>query len=114
MIEAPGYERLITHVFRDHDQYLDSDVVFGVRSSLVADWVEGPDGVYSAELRLCAEPGGTMIYTFTLIDKPEMAALRQRVRPEHKAYIANVADRIAFAGPLTHDDGVAMICTTNC
>ena len=50
-----------------------------------------------------------MIYTFTLIDKPEMAALRQRVRPEHKAYIAEVADRIAFAGPLTHDDGVAMI-----
>ena len=38
-IEAPGYERLITHVFRDGDVYLDSDAVFGVRSSLVADWV---------------------------------------------------------------------------
>ena len=50
-----------------------------------------------------------MIYAFTLIDKPQMGELRQRVRPEHKAYIAAVADRIAFAGPLTHDDGVAMI-----
>lgn len=49
MIEAPGYERLITHVFRDHDQYLDSDVVFGVRSSLIADWVKLPDGSYSLE-----------------------------------------------------------------
>jgi hydroxyquinol 1,2-dioxygenase len=39
MIEAPGYERLITHVFRDGDPYLDSDAVFGVRSSLIADWV---------------------------------------------------------------------------
>jgi hydroxyquinol 1,2-dioxygenase len=39
MIEAPGYERLITHVFRDGDKYLDSDAVFGVRSSLIADWV---------------------------------------------------------------------------
>jgi hydroxyquinol 1,2-dioxygenase len=38
-IEAPGYERLITHVFRTGDKYLDSDAVFGVRSSLIADWV---------------------------------------------------------------------------
>ncbi|HEY3164812.1 MAG TPA: intradiol ring-cleavage dioxygenase [Candidatus Limnocylindrales bacterium] len=38
-IVAPGFERLITHVFRDGDPYLDSDAVFGVRSSLVADWV---------------------------------------------------------------------------
>ena len=50
-----------------------------------------------------------MIYVFRLLDKPETAALRARVRPEHKAYLAQVADRIAFAGPLTHDDGVAMI-----
>jgi uncharacterized protein YciI len=50
-----------------------------------------------------------MIYVFVLVDKPERAELRQRVRPEHKAYLAAVADRIAFAGPLTHDDGVAMI-----
>jgi hydroxyquinol 1,2-dioxygenase len=35
MIEAAGYETLITHVFREGDQYLDSDVVFGVRSSLI-------------------------------------------------------------------------------
>ena len=38
MITAPGYERLITHVFRDDDPYLDSDAVFGVRSSLLASW----------------------------------------------------------------------------
>jgi hydroxyquinol 1,2-dioxygenase len=46
MIEAPGYERLITHVFRDHDQYLDSDVVFGVRSTLIAEWTQQADGSY--------------------------------------------------------------------
>lgn len=50
-----------------------------------------------------------MVYVFVLVDKPEHAALRQRVRPEHKAYLAAVAERIAFAGPLTHDDGVTMI-----
>lgn len=44
MITAPGYERLITHVFRNGDRYLDSDAVFGVRSSLIADWIEHPPG----------------------------------------------------------------------
>jgi uncharacterized protein len=50
-----------------------------------------------------------MIYTFILIDKPGAAELRQRVRPEHKAYLALVAGRMAFAGPLTSDDGQTMI-----
>jgi hydroxyquinol 1,2-dioxygenase len=44
MIDAPGYERLITHVFRSDDRYLDSDAVFGVRQSLVADWNVQADG----------------------------------------------------------------------
>ncbi|VTU36792.1 intradiol ring-cleavage dioxygenase [Variovorax sp. PBL-E5] len=44
MIEAPGYETLITHVFRDGDAYLDSDAVFGVRESLVAPWTKSADG----------------------------------------------------------------------
>ena len=50
-----------------------------------------------------------MIYVFTLIDKPESQALRQRMRPEHKAYLGVMAERIAFAGPLTTDDGHTMI-----
>ena len=45
MIAAPGYERLVTHIFRDGDKYLDSDAVFGVRSSLIADWVRHEPGV---------------------------------------------------------------------
>jgi hydroxyquinol 1,2-dioxygenase len=44
MITAPGCERLITHVFREGGAYLDGDAVFGVRSSLVADWVRHPAG----------------------------------------------------------------------
>jgi len=35
MISAPGYERLVTHVFIDGDKYLDSDAVFGVKDSLI-------------------------------------------------------------------------------
>jgi len=53
VIVAPGYDRLVTHVFRHGDRYLDSDAVFGVRRSLVADWVRhapgrAPDGQVSA------------------------------------------------------------------
>ena len=50
-----------------------------------------------------------MLYALRLLDKPDHGAVRDRVRPEHKAYLAAVADRIAFAGPLTHDDGRTMI-----
>ena len=31
-------------MFRDGDGYLDSDAVFGVRHSLIADWLEHPAG----------------------------------------------------------------------
>jgi len=36
LVNAKGYEPLITHVFMDGDKYLDSDVVFGVKDDLVA------------------------------------------------------------------------------
>lgn len=49
-----------------------------------------------------------MIFVFTLFDRTDAGDLRQRVRPEHKAYLASVADRIAFAGPLLADDGSTM------
>ena len=56
MITAPGYETLVTHVFRNGDRYLDSDVVFGVRESLVADWVQQPDGSYLLEYDFVLNP----------------------------------------------------------
>ena len=49
-----------------------------------------------------------MLFAFILIDKPGAVDLRQQVRPEHKTYLAAVADRIAVAGPFTHDDGSTM------
>lgn len=56
MIEADGYERLITHVFRSDDRYLDSDAVFGVRESLVADWVRQSDGSYTLDFDFVLNP----------------------------------------------------------
>jgi hydroxyquinol 1,2-dioxygenase len=36
LVDAEGYEPLVTHVFIDGDQYLHSDAVFGVKPELVA------------------------------------------------------------------------------
>lgn len=35
MISAPGYRTLVTHLFFEGDEYLDSDAVFGVKPSLI-------------------------------------------------------------------------------
>lgn len=51
----------------------------------------------------------TVLFAFHLIDRPGAGALRSELRPLHKAYLGRVADRIAFAGPLTTNDGAAMI-----
>ncbi|HEY7131271.1 MAG TPA: intradiol ring-cleavage dioxygenase [Candidatus Limnocylindrales bacterium] len=60
LIDAHGFERLITHVFVAGDPYLDSDAVFGVRTSLVAEWVRHEPG------EGFDEPYHTLDYTFVL------------------------------------------------
>ena len=56
LIKADGYETLITHVFRSDDPYLDSDAVFGVRQSLIADWKQQADGTYLVEYDFVLNP----------------------------------------------------------
>lgn len=65
MITVPGYKTLITHVFKEGDHYLDADAVFGVRSSLIADFERhepgrAPDG------KKLEVPFYTMKYDFML------------------------------------------------
>src|SRR4051794_37872313 len=43
MATAERYQRLITHVFVEGDEHLDSDAVFGVRSALIAPFVRDGD-----------------------------------------------------------------------
>ena len=45
LIAAEGYETLITHLFVDGDQYLDSDAVFGVKKSLIRTYTRQDPGV---------------------------------------------------------------------
>lgn len=50
-----------------------------------------------------------MIFAILLMDRPGTAELRLQIRPEHRAYLGKMADRIAFAGPLTSEDGQATL-----
>ena len=43
-ITAPGYETLITHLFKKGAKYIDSDVVFGVKDKLIVDFKQHPAG----------------------------------------------------------------------
>ena len=44
LVEAPGYHRIITHLFQRGDQYLDVDVVYGVKQQLIVDFNKRPAG----------------------------------------------------------------------
>lgn len=49
MVQKPGFDTLVTHIFADNDPYLDSDAVFGVLSSCIASFDQhgpghAPDG----------------------------------------------------------------------
>jgi len=56
MIEAPGHEKLVTHLFVRGDEYLDSDAVFGVKDSLIVDFAKNPEGVHAVHYDFVLKP----------------------------------------------------------
>ncbi|MGY1742077.1 MULTISPECIES: dioxygenase family protein [unclassified Blastococcus] len=44
LLDVPGFEPLITHLFQEGAEYLDSDVVFGTKQELVVRFDERPAG----------------------------------------------------------------------
>ena len=65
LVNAKGYEPLITHVFIDGDKYLDSDVVFGVKDELIAK-VEKRGDPATPDGKPVAPPWHLMSYEFRL------------------------------------------------
>jgi catechol 1,2-dioxygenase len=77
IISAPGFETLTTHLFVNGDEYLDSDAVFGVKDSLIVDFVRHDDPGEIAERGL-SEPFFTAEYEFVL-ERAAVAAEREAV-----------------------------------
>lgn len=65
MVSATGFQTLVTHVFAEGDRYLDSDAVFGVKSSLIAPFTRHEPGLAPDGKRL-DRPYYTMRYDFIL------------------------------------------------
>ena len=70
-ISAPGYDGCVTHLFQKGDEFIETDVVYGVKEPLIVDFVEEAAGqgadrrdarhaVLRGEVRLraAAEGGG--------------------------------------------------------
>jgi protocatechuate 3,4-dioxygenase beta subunit len=53
-VQAPGHRQVVTHLFVRGDKYLDSDVVFGVKDSLIVDFgaQDGPRHTVHYDFRL--------------------------------------------------------------
>lgn len=65
MVQAPGYQTLITHVFAEGDEYLDTDAVFGVKESLISAFERHEPGT-APDGRALDEPFYTMSYDIVL------------------------------------------------
>ena len=65
MIAAPDHETLVTHVFAEGDKYLDSDVVFGVKDSIIRPYTEHAPGT-APDGTLVGERYATLSYDFRL------------------------------------------------
>ena len=70
MVKAPGYETLITHVFDEDDDHLDSDAVFGVKSSLITGFERHEPGT-APDGKEMDVPFYTMTYDIVLAPSKE-------------------------------------------
>ncbi|WP_203590987.1 intradiol ring-cleavage dioxygenase [Streptomyces sp. SID13031] len=74
MVTAPGFSRLITHVFAAGDEHLHDDAVFGVKDSLIAEVTEHPAGT-APDGRVLDQPYSTVQYDLVLATTEETRSL---------------------------------------
>ncbi|GIZ48745.1 hypothetical protein CKM354_001179500 [Cercospora kikuchii] len=80
MLEAPGYDKLVTALYPRGDQYETSDPVFGVKDSLIVDL--GVVDKQIAEQYDVKEGTRLLKYDFVLASDAEADALRKKKREE--------------------------------
>jgi hydroxyquinol 1,2-dioxygenase len=66
LVEAPGHHRLITHLFQRGCQYLETDVVYGVKEPLIVDFQSMPAGSKAPNGETIATPFYVIRYDFSL------------------------------------------------
>ncbi|KAL0579468.1 hypothetical protein V5O48_002509 [Marasmius crinis-equi] len=82
MIEAPGYEKLVTALYPRNDPYISSDAVFGVKSSLIVDLKPVDDtSVTLARGFKEAKPHQELKFDFILATSEECQEARRKSMP---------------------------------
>ena len=79
LVLKDGYQSVQTELFNSDDQYLDSDAVFGVKASLVVDYVKNADSAV-AKKRGFSGPHYETRYDFTLKRAVEVLDLAAEYR----------------------------------
>jgi hydroxyquinol 1,2-dioxygenase len=80
ILSARGYQKIITHLFKRGTEYLDKDVVFGVKQELITDFTKQPPGITPTGER-SDTPFWTIDYDFVLApeDAKAKAGLKEAV-----------------------------------
>ncbi len=73
IMSAPGYQKIITHLFKRGTEYLENDVVYGVKQELIADFTRHEPGVAPGGERVDT-PFWTIEYDFVLAPEGAGAA----------------------------------------
>jgi hydroxyquinol 1,2-dioxygenase len=69
-IIAPGYDTCVTHLFQQGDEFIETDVVYGVKAPLIVEFVKKPPGKAPTGETL-ATPFYEVRYDFVLQQKAE-------------------------------------------
>lgn len=73
-LEAPGYHRCVTHLFEKGDQYIETDVVFGVKEPLITTFNKMPAGAKAPTGETMNEPFYVVNYDFVMQPTAKAAA----------------------------------------
>ena len=66
MLEVPGYHKVTTHLFQKGDQYIDTDVVYGVKEPLIVEFEKKKAGEKAPSGETMTKPFYVVKYDFTL------------------------------------------------
>jgi len=66
LLDSPGYHRIITHLFQKGDQYIDTDVVYGVKEPLIVEFQKKKAGETAPNGEVMKVPFYVVNYDFTL------------------------------------------------
>jgi hydroxyquinol 1,2-dioxygenase len=66
LLDAPGYHRVTTHLFQKGDQYIETDVVYGVKAPLIVEFEKKPAGQKAPTGEVMSKPFYVVHYDFNL------------------------------------------------